>query len=252
MQFLIALRVSAATTLQSSGVVKRSDAVLVRAVIDGDTIDVAGFGRVRLLGIDAPEVGRGFDTAAPFGKEARERLTSLVLHRWVRLEQEGPMRDVYDQSLARSSFTLVMLAIAGAMALVLGIIGIYGVISYAVAQRRLEQESPMRDVYDRHLAYVMREDGVFVNAALVRDGLARVTARVPLARLDELKRAEAEAQSLRRGMWGDTPQIPTTGYTRRPGRAGPPGAAGGKRVAKATGPKKSKKAAAKRRRSKKS
>jgi predicted permease len=48
------------------------------------------------------------------------------------------MRDVYDESLARTSFTLVMLAIAGAMALVLGIIGIYGVISYAVSQCRRE------------------------------------------------------------------------------------------------------------------
>jgi formate hydrogenlyase subunit 3/multisubunit Na+/H+ antiporter MnhD subunit len=38
-----------------------------------------------------------------------------------------------NQSLARASFTLVMLGIAGTTALVLGIIGIYGVISYVVA-----------------------------------------------------------------------------------------------------------------------
>jgi predicted permease len=48
------------------------------------------------------------------------------------------MQDIYSQSMARTSFTLVMLAIAGTMALALGVLGIYGVISFAVSQRTRE------------------------------------------------------------------------------------------------------------------
>lgn len=127
--------------------VYRSDSVPVRAVPDGRTIQVATYGRVRLLGLAAPEEGK-------IGADAREVLAALVLHRWVHLEQEG---------------------------------------------ERIE-------AFNRHLAYVVRDDGLFVNAELVRRGVARVATSGGAGRLAELTRAEAEARSLRRGLWAQPPR----------------------------------------------
>ncbi len=90
------------------------------------------------------------------------------------------MRDVYDQSLARTSFTLVMLAIAASMALFLGVVGIYGVISYAVSQRRREigiraalgaQQGELQRMFVRHglaLAAVGVAIGLVAAAGLTR------------------------------------------------------------------------------------
>ena len=136
----------------------------VTRVIDGDTIDVAGLGRVRLLGIDAPEIGGPFERPAPFALEARDELQMLVLNRFARFECD-----------------LV----------------------------------PEDDKYGRRLAYVVLETGELVNARLVRDGLARVSARRRLRRWDELRAAEADAQQRRRGMWGDTPRVPPDSYRLR-------------------------------------
>jgi predicted permease len=89
------------------------------------------------------------------------------------ISQVRTLREVVDQSMARTSFTLVMLAIAGVMALVLGVIGIYGVISYSVSQRTREigirtalgaTSSELQGMFVKH-AFTLAAIGVGVGLA---------------------------------------------------------------------------------------
>jgi ABC-type antimicrobial peptide transport system permease subunit len=73
---------------------------------------------------------------ATFNNEIRDAIWSV--NRDVPIALERTMQTMYAGSLARTSFALVMLGIAGFMALALGVVGIYGVIAYVAAQRSRE------------------------------------------------------------------------------------------------------------------
>jgi putative ABC transport system permease protein len=66
-------------------------------------------------------------------REVRETIWSV--NSSLPLASVRTMRAIQESTMSRTSFTLVMLGIAGAVALVLGTIGVYAVISYVVSQR---------------------------------------------------------------------------------------------------------------------
>ena len=145
----------------------------VRHVIDGDTLVLANGKHVRLIGINAPEVGhscqprpatRGAVTSSRFGKDctptpdqplardARAQLTNLVRRRQVTL-----------------SF-----------------------------------EHERQDRYGRLLAHVLLADGQSVEEILLRQGLAWVVAIPPnVEQLNRLQAAEQEARARQTGIWNE-------------------------------------------------
>jgi putative ABC transport system permease protein len=86
------------------------------------------------------------------------------------------LADLMSQSMAQTSFALVMLGIAASVALVLGIVGIYGVIAYVASQRtkeigiRIALGAVSRDVIGMFLRHGLVMAGAGIVAGLIAAG----------------------------------------------------------------------------------
>jgi micrococcal nuclease len=89
------------TVAPASGNLPGGVDVTVRKVVDGDTIDVTGGERVRLIGIDTPETNAPDRPVGCFGREA-SRFVATLLPRGtpVRLVGDAEQRDQYGRLLA--------------------------------------------------------------------------------------------------------------------------------------------------------
>jgi len=131
-------------------------------------------------------VARGLSVAIRSPRAGSQALMHDVQQAVWSVDASLPLADVrtldyyYQKSMARTSFTLVMLAVAGGMALLLGTIGLYGVIAYSVSQRTREigirialgaQQRELTKMFVRHgltLAGIGVVCGLVAAAALMR------------------------------------------------------------------------------------
>jgi putative ABC transport system permease protein len=144
---------------------------LLQANFESDDIsvrrDVAFVLRTRLAGSDA------------LLKNVREAIWSVDAN--LPLAEEQTLASLYSKSLARTSFTLIMLGVAGSMALLLGVVGIYGVIAYSVSQRT--REIGIRMALG---AQQPKVTGMFVRHGLVLTGIGMAFGLIGAALLMQL------------------------------------------------------------------
>jgi hypothetical protein len=93
---------------------------------------------------DAVNVRRYVKFAVRTPRAGEESLNAEIQRAVWSVDANLPLVDVhtmdyyYSRSMARTSFTLVMLGAAAGMALLLGVVGLYGTIAYSASQRRRE------------------------------------------------------------------------------------------------------------------
>lgn len=140
----------------------RSD-ILVRRVIDGDTLRLENGEKLRLIGIDTPEMHE-----------------SNKLYR----DAQRSKQDISTiQELGRRAYEFTKNLVEG-------------------KRVSLEFDIEKRDKYERLLAYVYLKDGTFVNAEIVKEGYASLMNIAPNVKYADLfLKLYRQARENRRGLW---------------------------------------------------
>jgi micrococcal nuclease len=137
--------------------------VFVSRVIDGDTLRLSNSEKVRLIGIDTPEMHESDKLYRDSRKSGQDAQTI--------------------QALGRRSYAFTRSLVEGKTV-------------------RLEFDVEKRDKYERLLAYVYLPDGTFVNAEIVKQGYASLMTYPPnVKHADEFRELYRKAREQRLGLW---------------------------------------------------
>jgi len=82
-------------------VIEQGRWVTVSHVYDGDTIRTTDGEKIRLLGINTPEVAHNDEPGQPLGQKARLRLEQLIAGQSVQLRLDEDQKDTYGRTLAQ-------------------------------------------------------------------------------------------------------------------------------------------------------
>jgi micrococcal nuclease len=138
---------------------------IVSRVVDGDTLKLSSGDKVRLIGIDTPELH-------PSNKLDRDA---------VRSKKDSAV--IMAMGKKASDFM---------KSLVLG------------KNVRIEYDVKKRDRYSRILAYLYLDDGTFVNAKMIEEGYAQVMTVPPNVKYSDLFiKLERQARQTGKGLWKD-------------------------------------------------
>lgn len=144
-----------------------SDSYLVRRVPDGDTLVLENGQKVRLIGVDTPEMS---DTSRNRDTARRNKLDATIVDGYAQLAKD------FARELVEGK------------------------------QVRLEYDWQREDKYGRVLAYVYRqEDGLFVNAEIIRQGYGVPIVYFPFRYKKDFELMRDQARTQKRGFWKNKP-----------------------------------------------
>lgn len=133
------------------------------ATWQGTTLDDVMLWGTSSYAVRSPRVG-----TPGFLEEVRHAVRSV--HPGLALLAPGRHSEFVVRTVARTSFTLALMGIAGGVALILGVVGVFGVVAYGVSQRTLELGMRM----------VLGADGAQLKALVLRQALILAAVGVAL------------------------------------------------------------------------